>query len=140
MTIITSMEQTISSDLCTSCGLCCDGTFFPRVSIPKEKYHLFTTVTKEGQFPLRCEHLSQCNTCAIYKDRPYACQSYKCGVLLAVEAGSLSFNKAQEMIKEVKGGASPQVHEDFTKYGSAPILNPTTKEDEFLPGMPLKIN
>ena len=112
MTIITSMEQTISSDLCTSCGLCCDGTFFPRVSIPKEKYHLFTNVTKDGHFPLRCEHLSQCNTCAI----------------------------SQALKRTFKLGASPQVHEDFTKYGSAPILNPTPKEDEFLPGMPLKIN
>ena len=138
------MQQTVGSDLCTSCGLCCDGTLFPAVFLEKEKRHLFTIVEGD-RFPQRCEHLSDCNTCAIYKDRPTACQAYRCGVLKAVEGGKLSFDKAQEIINKVKeevkrlqGAPNTKIIKDFEKYGKEPP--PSPYGDDFIPGMPFKIN
>jgi Fe-S-cluster containining protein len=141
------MEQ-ISSDLCTSCGLCCNGTIVSAVSVEKEKRHLFTTI-KNGMISQPCEQLSECNTCAIYKDRPSACRNYRCKVLAAVESGKLSFDKAQEIINEVKDAIqNPQDYHNpntatilsaFERYGMEPIIK-KDYGDEFLPGMPLKIN
>ena len=92
--------ENLEQDLCTSCGLCCDGTIFPYMNIREDEVHLFNQL--HVHVDQRCQHLSSCNSCKIYKKRPYVCKIYKCEVLKAFENTKITFEEAQKLIKVVK--------------------------------------
>ena len=92
------MESVAGQDLCQYCNMCCDGTIFPHTSLKPDEVHLFTFQSQLQPQP--CEH--QCNGCKIYDSRPSACKEYKCNVLKGYEKGQMSFNKAKELVDNVK--------------------------------------
>jgi uncharacterized protein len=72
--------------LCRSCGLCCDGSLFGRVSLePDEvsgarKKHL-RVLERGGAFDQPCSALStlgERRACSVYSDRPRACRAFAC--------------------------------------------------------------
>ena len=95
------------TNICLSCGLCCDGTLIGFVQLDKEelapvKQLMEIEQTGEnGMFFLPCNELG-CNGCNIYSQRPKACRNFECGVLKSVEKKELSFDNATEVIDVVK--------------------------------------
>jgi Fe-S-cluster containining protein len=95
-----------SSNLCLSCGLCCDGTLIGFVQVDNEEIPALRElldieeVNEKGVFLQPCN--KYCDGCTIYSQRPKQCASFKCGLLKSVEQKELDFDKAIEAISEVK--------------------------------------
>ena len=95
------------TNICLSCGLCCDGTLIGFVQLESEelssvrKLMEIEETEENGMFFLPCNKLG-CNGCNIYSQRPKACRNFECGVLKSVEKKELSFDKATEVIAVVK--------------------------------------
>jgi hypothetical protein len=95
-----------SSDLCLSCGLCCDGTLIGHVQLGKEDLTAVKAVMEiedengHGFFHQPCK--KYCDGCTIYTERPDPCISFKCGLLNSFDAKELNFNATAEIILEVK--------------------------------------
>ena len=75
--------------LCRSCGLCCDGSLFGRVTlateevVPARERHL--PVIADGRaFEQPCTGLASVDdaaerrVCSVYRDRPRACRGFVC--------------------------------------------------------------
>ncbi len=83
-----------SEELCLSCGFCCDGTLHNFTFLLHNELEfaelagLRTRLRRDG-IPIFYQPCSayQAQACAIYEDRPRACQNYKCKLLLSLEAG-----------------------------------------------------
>jgi Fe-S-cluster containining protein len=95
------------TNICLSCGLCCDGTLIGFVQLeseelsPVRKLMEIEETGENGMFFLPCNELG-CNGCNIYSQRPKACRNFECGVLKSVEKKELTFDKATEVIDVVK--------------------------------------
>jgi Fe-S-cluster containining protein len=95
------------TNICLSCGLCCDGTLIGFVQLeseelsPVSKLMEIEQTGENGMFFLPCNELG-CNGCNIYSQRPKACRNFECGVLKSVEKNELTFDKATEVIDVVK--------------------------------------
>ncbi|GGW81265.1 YkgJ family cysteine cluster protein [Salegentibacter mishustinae] len=95
------------TNICLSCGLCCDGTLIGFVQLeseelsPVRKMMEIEQTGENGMFFLPCNELG-CNGCNIYSQRPKACRNFECGVLKSVEKKELTFDKATEVIDIVK--------------------------------------
>lgn len=72
--------------LCQSCGLCCDGSLFGRVPLgpdeaPPARKSRLRVLSSGNAFEQPCSAMStrdgQC-ACAIYAERPRACQAFTC--------------------------------------------------------------
>ena len=95
-----------SSDICLSCGLCCDGTLIGFVQLESEEIPAIReimdieNVNGKGFFLHPCN--KYCDGCTIYSQRPKQCASFKCGLLKSVEQKELDFDLAIKTISEVK--------------------------------------
>lgn len=93
--------------ICTSCGLCCDGSIFKRARVfPDENAALFETLDlqilhlKDGRrcFLLPCRHL-QGSICSIYeKTRPRKCSEFRCKLLERFYNQDISYKDACEVV------------------------------------------
>lgn len=97
-----------ASDLCTNCGICCDGTLFSSVSLEPEgivtarQHHLPVLETASAcKLELPCPALRGV-LCGIYEDRPEQCADYACELLIRVEEDQLSFDDAREIIETTR--------------------------------------
>ncbi len=99
---------TPASALCTSCGLCCDGTVF-RVArlregeVPSPEMADGARWEDGGERPA---FLLPCHAfvghCGIYEVRPEVCGSFRCRVLRRAEQGSMSWERAHALVREGK--------------------------------------
>ena len=95
-----------SSNICLSCGLCCDGTLVGFVELDREEIPALKKVMDikdengHGFFLQPCS--SFCDGCTVYSERPRHCASFKCELLKSVEQKNLEFDLAVETIKVVK--------------------------------------
>jgi len=95
-----------STNICLSCGLCCDGTLIGFVQLCEEeipelsKLIEIEAVNGKGFILQPCKEF--CNGCTIYAKRPKHCISFKCGLLKSVEQKELGFDLAIETIIAVK--------------------------------------
>jgi hypothetical protein len=95
-----------SSNICLSCGICCDGTLIGFVELEKAEIPAIKKLMdiEEGNgkgFILEpCK--SFCNGCTIYAQRPKNCGDFNCGLLISVEQKEIAFNTAVETITDVK--------------------------------------
>ncbi len=95
------------SNICTQCGMCCDGTLFQTANLKDEPDQnlaqdlgLSTVHTTEGKrfFKQPCHHFNHC--CTIYdQTRPHVCGSYFCKPLKKFKKGAISFEEAQRIIQ-----------------------------------------
>ena len=96
----------VSSNICLSCGLCCDGTLIGFVELDSEELPILSGLmdledaNDKGFFLQPCNNY--CDGCAIYSQRPKQCSSFKCGLLKSVEQKELDFDNAIDTIIEVK--------------------------------------
>ena len=98
-----------STDLCTSCGLCCSGVVYD--SVPFRPAELEKVVELglqpyedppgQTRFNLPCRHL-QGTRCGVFGRRPSPCAEFKCELLKDFEMGKISKKDAVELVEEVK--------------------------------------
>ena len=92
------------STLCTSCGLCCDGSLFTQVPLSADEVALL----RRRGLPLlvngerraltqRCAALAG-SSCTIYEERPEGCRRYRC-MLHAALAGDVTVLPALPELK-----------------------------------------
>lgn len=97
-----------ADELCMSCGLCCDGTFFGSVVIDDgERSRVdrigLRVVDREGRLvmPEPCSALAG-TLCSVYADRPQACRAYECSLRRRVCAGETTYEVARERVEKLR--------------------------------------
>jgi Fe-S-cluster containining protein len=97
-----------AAELCTDCGICCDGTLFSSVSldapglITARAHRLPVLETASAcKLELPCPALRGV-LCGIYEERPEQCADYACEVLINVDDGALSFDDARAIIESTR--------------------------------------
>lgn len=106
-----------STELCTRCGFCCDGTLFDVVRLTPPEVE---RMTRLGLPVLtRDEHLTMAQPCAaldgtccrIYPDRPARCDAFRCHLLAALEEGEVDLDEALGVValaRELEGAQRTQ--------------------------------
>ena len=101
--------QLSPSDLCRSCGLCCDGTLFGKVRLqpqdspePLRVAGIMVTSDHRGSlFKLACAaHQHGC--CQVYASRPSNCRSYECKLLRRFKKGAVTWAEAAAQIDRLR--------------------------------------
>jgi len=96
--------------ICTSCGLCCDGTLFTHANlIPEDSDEnlnaagiLAVQSSEKRYFQLPCHHLEN-RRCKIYHMwRPHVCGRFRCKILQRLSTGELSFEQGMEIAKKAR--------------------------------------
>ncbi|MFD1186275.1 YkgJ family cysteine cluster protein [Pontibacter rugosus] len=94
------------TNVCLSCGSCCDGTLIGFVQLEREELPVLTELMDienadgEGFFLQPCNNY--CNGCTIYDSRPKQCAKFLCGLLTSLERKEVDLNSALEIVKVVK--------------------------------------
>ncbi len=95
-----------SSNICLSCGFCCDGTLIGYVKLDREELPVLRELMNIEDANGKEFFLQPCNKycdgCNIYSKRPKQCANFKCGLLKSVEQKELDFDSAIEIINVVK--------------------------------------
>ena len=99
----------IASSLCSSCGMCCDGTLFHSVVLqstdsPRTLSSLGLTLKRKPgvtTFRQPCS-AHQNHQCAIYENRPQRCRLFNCQQLLRVASGEITQSAARERIASTR--------------------------------------
>jgi hypothetical protein len=100
--------QLSPSDLCRSCGLCCDGTLFGKVRLlPEDKHeplHLAGIIVISddtgSRFKLACSAHHGC--CQVYASRPSNCRGYQCRLLMRFTKGAVTWAEAAVQIGRLR--------------------------------------
>lgn len=104
-----SLDTSQVSELCKSCGLCCDGTLFNRAKIFEDKdielasqNNMEIILTNDiPHIKLPCPNFKSC--CTIYqKEKPSVCNVFFCAPLRKYENNTLEWNQATNIIKNTK--------------------------------------
>lgn len=105
---MTATDCADEPSICIGCGLCCDGTLHGRATVkPNDEATVAAAgleiVEEKGKrfFRQPCPHLS-CGACTIYDRRPGVCRSYRCALLISLEAGKIDRSEALEKIATAK--------------------------------------
>ena len=108
------------SDLCRSCGLCCNGVLFDFIAVDADEsdelVSLGLNVHAEPGRELRFDHPCPkfCGDhCAIYDRRPAVCRAFRCELLKKLEDGRVSLGEALGRVAEAKallGRLAPGLH------------------------------
>jgi uncharacterized protein len=114
---------TTPSELCQRCGLCCDGTLFPRIDLsPSDARRLtahgFELIRRPRggwAIPLACQAL-EASRCTAYDLRPGSCRAYQCALLGALAGGKVSFEQALGVVGEAKRLRSRALDEQLEQY------------------------
>ena len=115
------MTPLLTDTLCTSCGLCCDGTLFADVELVGQ-----AELARLEIMGMEVEHegrntglLSQpCaalrgTRCGIYTHRPKCCRVFQCHLLQSAQSGAVTVEQAMEQI----AGAREQIRQVRTLLG-----------------------
>ncbi|MFC6997228.1 YkgJ family cysteine cluster protein [Rufibacter roseus] len=95
-----------STNICLSCGSCCDGTLIGFVQLGREELPAMRELMDventngEGFFLQPCNNY--CDGCTIYSKRPKQCANFECGLLKSVEQKELDFDSAIEIVNVLK--------------------------------------
>lgn len=106
MKSLNSENMNDSSNICLSCGLCCDGSLIGFVQLEHEELPVIRELmdieeeSDNGFFLQPCNNY--CDGCNIYSHRPKQCAAFKCGLLKSFEQKELDYDSAIETINVVK--------------------------------------
>lgn len=102
--------QPTSSDICLSCGLCCNGVLYARVNLtPKEEAlaeELALPIIEDDAGVRSVPQPCQCfvdERCSIYEQRFGTCRTYRCALLRNVESGHVPAAEALGVIEQARG-------------------------------------
>jgi hypothetical protein len=103
------MKPSLTDALCTTCGLCCDGSLFADVELAGESEAARLEVmgleiddgdAGGGSLVQPCAAL-QGKMCGIYAHRPKCCRTFECRLLQDVRRGTITVARAKDCIAEV---------------------------------------
>ena len=104
----TNLPTVDPSDLCITCGLCCNGTLFDYADL---KEHEFEQVVRLGMkpaddtnktgFSLPCPQLDG-TKCSCYGDRPSVCGDFMCELVDTLTTGEMSLDETQHVVARTK--------------------------------------
>jgi uncharacterized protein len=100
--------DTRSTDLCRSCGLCCNGILFDFVPVEDHEsarlQQLGLAIRPAQDGALRFDHPCPkfCGDCSIYAERPESCKKFRCELLKKMDAGQVSFTAARQLVEQAK--------------------------------------
>ncbi len=97
--------------LCLSCGMCCDGTLFDGVQLEptddgaRLKALGLPVKVSRGRTPISrfaqpCAALCADQSCRVYRDRPYQCRVFECGVFRKAKAGQIDLAAAARVVRK----------------------------------------
>lgn len=96
------------TDLCTRCGLCCNGALFDFGPLTAEEVDRaradgLAVLEAEGEFGFAhpCPALDG-TCCTVYATRPGTCRAYRCKLLRALEAEDVTLAEATERVDEAR--------------------------------------
>lgn len=93
------------SELCVSCGMCCDGTLFNKANVGDEADRKaaeelgLSVFELDGKpfFKMPCLHFSNC--CSVYgKERPQVCGTFFCNPVRKYKRGEQTFDDASQQV------------------------------------------
>lgn len=100
-----------AEDLCSRCGLCCNGVLFADVELkkddPKRLAKSGLSLMHKGRglaFAQPCACFDG-TLCRIYEERPAHCRAFECGVLQRTQVGRLSTAAALSLIERARSKA-----------------------------------
>ncbi|MBO3699062.1 YkgJ family cysteine cluster protein [Roseivirga sp. E12] len=101
------MIEENSPDLCTKCGVCCDGSFFELAGVQQSDINEVTRELDMLQTGERLQIKLPCtahvnNRCTIYEVRPWVCRAYECKLLKECKRGEVSEEEAIKTIDQLK--------------------------------------
>jgi Fe-S-cluster containining protein len=103
------MTPRLTDTLCTSCGLCCDGTLFADVELGQAEVVRLEIMGMEvengdrnmGLLSQPCAALRG-TRCGIYAHRPNCCRVFQCHLLQNAQRGVVSVERAMEQIADAR--------------------------------------
>lgn len=100
--------ESLKSQLCTACGMCCDGNLFSFVALSGAeamalKAEGLAVVDHEGRLKLaqRCGAL-QGGHCRVYEKRPFGCRRFDCLLARSLTEKELPLDDALAIVAEAK--------------------------------------
>jgi hypothetical protein len=104
-------QESSESEICLTCGFCCDGTLFDHVvSGPGDTTDSLIAIgltpinaSPHGStgFRLPCRHFI--GHCSIYTSpRPWACGAFRCRLLRSVKRGKYTVTQALQIVRETR--------------------------------------
>lgn len=95
------------SELCRSCGLCCDGSLFGHVRLSSDEVlrlkalQILTFKNADGTLRLKqCCTALKGKDCGIYFSRPEGCRKYVCDLGEALTLEEVTLEEAMEIVLE----------------------------------------
>ncbi len=105
-TLTTGPHLTPLSQLCVSCGLCCDGSIFGFVALsndePERLEKLPVQIDRLGDrssLRLPCHALKN-RCCSVYAERPSGCRTFVCKLGEHLTHGNLTSGECSEVVAE----------------------------------------
>ena len=102
------MNASAASQLCTACGMCCDGTLFSFVAVTPDEARTLRGAGVEVRddagrlkLPQRCGALDGCR-CTVYETRPFVCRRFDCLLVRSVTDKELPFDEAVGLVTEAR--------------------------------------
>lgn len=97
-----------ASDICVSCGLCCNGALFDYGELEEQEWEQaslaglsVSRVNERPRFQIPCTRLVD-KVCTVYEARPGTCRAYRCQLLKRFDAGELTAPDASGKIEEAQ--------------------------------------
>ncbi len=100
----TSAAPSLGSQLCTQCGLCCNGVIHTTAKLDPDEVQSAAALGlpvqpgEKPSFKLPCPHLENA-CCTIYGSRPRVCARYKCQLLQDLESGAVPLDEAEAKVR-----------------------------------------
>ena len=103
--------ESSESEICISCGFCCDGTLYNKAAYgPGDTTESLITIgltpidVSPGErrwFRMPCPNFT--GLCSIYASpRPWICGAFRCRPLRSVKKGKYTVTQAQQIVRETK--------------------------------------
>jgi len=102
------MSAATASQLCTACGMCCDGTLFSFVALTGEEARPLRAAGVEVReeagrlkLPQRCGALDGLR-CTVYAQRPFVCRRFDCLLARSLTEKELPLDEALGLVAEAR--------------------------------------
>ncbi|MGC3988737.1 MAG: YkgJ family cysteine cluster protein [Chthoniobacteraceae bacterium] len=135
--------ESVASELCNSCGMCCNGVMFHLVQLqpgdsPNELLERGLKLKwKRGHRHIQQPCPAYCESrCTIYEIRPERCRAFECRVLKRLLAGEITEAEAAGKVDEVKTRVA-DLEEMLTQSGVPNTRKPLTKRFDTATAIPL---
>ncbi|MEH6661783.1 MAG: YkgJ family cysteine cluster protein [Parasphingorhabdus sp.] len=92
-----------ASTLCTSCGLCCDGSLFSIAPLVPEDGSVVAPLQSyedggERYLSLPCPALNSERCCTVYGNRPQICSAFRCALLSRLDKRQITLQEATQKV------------------------------------------